>query len=102
MSEYPNNSNRNREEKKEKKVEKVVTKGAVKTKKQSELKKIAGNIISEEAKSIKDYAIYDVVIPVIKDTITQLIKGSIDMLFYGEVRSSRGSSYYRGTNATRI
>ena len=102
MSEYPNNSNRNREENKEKKVEKVVTKGAVKTKKQSELKKIAGNIISEEAKSIKDYAIYDVVIPVIKDTITQLIKGSIDMLFYGEVRSSRGSSYYRGNNATRV
>ena len=101
MSEYPNNSNRNREEKKEKKVEKVVTKGSVKTKKQSELKKIAGNIISEEAKSIKDYAIYDVVIPVIKDTITQLIKGSIDMLFYGEVRSSRGS-YYRGNNATRV
>lgn len=102
MSEYPNNSNRNREEKKEKKIEKVVTKGKVKTKKQSEFKKIAGNMISEEAKSIKDYAIYDVVIPVIKDTISQLIKGSIDMLFYGEVRNNRNNSYYRGVNASRV
>ena len=99
---YVNNSLKNREKQQaqEKQVVKVV-KGKAKTKKKSELSRIASNIISEEAKSIKEYAIYDVVIPVVKDTITQLIKGSIDMLFYGEVRSS-SSSRRTSSNASRV
>lgn len=99
---YVNNSLKNREKQQaqEKQVAKVV-KGKAKTKKKSELSKIASNIISEEAKSIKEYAIYDVVIPVVKDTITQLIKGSIDMLFYGEVRSG-SSSRRNSSNASRV
>lgn len=90
-SNYSGNSIKNRDNKNQKEnrpdVKKVV-KGKVKVKKKSEISKIANTMISEEVKSIKEYAIYEVVIPVIKDTITQLVKGSIDMLFYGEVRSS--------------
>lgn len=99
---YVNNSLKNREKQQdqEKQVVKVV-KGKAKTKKKSEISRIASNIISEEAKSIKEYAIYDVVIPVVKDTITQLIKGSIDMLFYGEVRSG-SSSRRNSSNASRV
>ena len=99
---YVNNSIKNRENQQDQKKQVVkVVKGKAKTKKKSELSKIASNIISEEAKSIKEYAIYDVVIPVVKDTITQLIKGSIDMLFYGEVRG--GSSTRRSSShASRI
>ncbi len=101
---YTNNSLKNREngDKKPegKEVQKVV-KGAAKTKKKNEMAKIAQNMISEEAKSIKDYAIYDVIIPVVKDTIAQLVKGSIDMIFYGEVKSSSRSSR-SGTNASRV
>lgn len=99
---YVNNSLKNRENHQDQKKQVVkVVKGEAKTKKKSELSKIASNIISEEAKSIKEYAIYDVVIPVVKDTITQLIKGSIDMLFYGEVRSS-SSSRRNSSNASRV
>lgn len=99
---YVNNSLKNRETKVQepkKQVTKVV-KGKTNTKKKSELSRIASNIISEEAKSIKEYAIYDVIIPVVKDTITQLIKGSIDMMFYGEVRSS--SSRRSSSNASKV
>ncbi len=104
MTDYTGNSIKNREGKEDEKKEiKKVVKGKVSVKKQSELKKIANNIIVEEAKSIKDYAIYDVLIPVVKETITTLIKGSIDMLFYGEVRGSRNSYNGRsGVNASKV
>jgi len=103
---YTNNSIKNREgttkDAPAKKVVTKVVKGSAKKKKKSEISKIASNIISEEAKSIKEYAIYDVVIPVIKDTITQLIKGSIDMLFYGEVKSSTSRRSSSSLNASRV
>ena len=104
MTDYTGNSIKKREGKEDEKKEiKKVVKGKVSVKKQSELKKIANNIIVEEAKTIKDYAIYDVLIPVVKETITSLIKGSIDMLFYGEVRGSRNSYNGKsGVNASKV
>ena len=98
MNEY-GNSIKNREE--NKKVEKVI-KGKAKAKKKSESSKIASNIVADEAKSIKDYAIYEVIIPALKDGITQLVKGCIDMMFYGEVRSTSNSIRRSGLNATRV
>ena len=98
---YTSNSIKSREQKEEKKEITKVVKGKTKTKKKSGLSKITGNIISEESGSIKEYAIYEVIIPVVKDTISQLVKGSIDMLFYGEVRSSSSRSS-RSTNATKV
>lgn len=107
MSEkYASNSIKSREQKtteqkpKTKEVTKVV-KGGVKVKKKSEMKKIANSIISEECKSIKEYAIYEVIVPVVKETISQLVKGSIDMLFFGEVRSTSSRSR-SGNNASRV
>lgn len=103
MSEY-NNSIKSRENKQEKKEVKKVVKGKAVAKKKSEASKIAGSIIAEEAKSIKDYAIYEVLIPAFKDGISQLVKGCIDMMFYGEVKptssSRRGSSYGGGTRVS--
>ena len=72
-------------------VQKVV-KGKTKVKKESEIAKIGKSIISDECKSIKEYAIYDVLVPVVKDTISQLVKGAIDMIFYGEVKPQKGGS----------
>ena len=102
MTNYSGNSIKDREKKNEEKkpIDKVV-KGGVKTKKKSELYKIANSMVTEEARNIKDYAIYEVIIPVIKDTITELIKGSIDMLFYGEVRG-RSRSSRSGYNVSRV
>lgn len=100
---YSNNSLKNRGQNNQEKTEvKKVVKGAVKKRKKSEFSKITSSIISEEAKSIKEYAIYEVVIPVIKDTITQLIKGSIDMLFYGEVRATNARGRGGFGNASKV
>lgn len=85
--------NTGRESKKQDKpkVGKVI-KGKAKIKKKSEISKIASTMIVGEVQNIKEYIIYDVIIPVITDTIGQIVQGSIDILFRGEVSGGR----YRG------
>lgn len=99
MANYEGNSIKNREVKDQKnKLEKVV-KGGVKPKKQSEFKKIAGAMINEEVKSIKNHTIYEIIIPTIVDTLSQIVKDAIDLTFHGEVRTSSKSS---STSRSRV
>ena len=71
------------------KVDKIV-KGKVKTKKKNS---ILASFINDDLQDIKKYIIEDVLIPTIKKTITDVVKNSIDMFFYGEVsRSNRSNS----------
>ena len=75
-----------------KKVDKIV-KGKVKTKKKNG---ILSSFINNDLQDIKKYIVEDVLIPTIKKTITDVVKNSIDMFFYGEVsRPNR-------TNSSRI
>jgi len=69
----------------EKKVEKVVT-GVVKTKKKSKINNFMGNIISEDAKSVKSYVFGEVLIPAIKKAISDIVTDGIDIILYGESR----------------
>lgn len=91
MSEYKSNSHRSREiEREEKKVERVV-KGQVKSKKKN---KFADTFISEDAASVKEYIIFDVLIPAAKNAISDMVTTGIQMMLYGEVRGgskSKGS-----------
>ena len=91
---YQSNSHKSKrnsvEEKK--KVDKIV-KGKVKTKKKNG---ILSSFINDDLQEIKKYIVEDVLIPTIKKTITDVVKNSIDMFFYGEVsRPNR-------TNSSRI
>ena len=71
------------------KVDKIV-KGKVKTKKKNG---ILSSFINDDLQDIKKYIVEDVLIPTIKKTITDVVKNSIDMFFYGEVsRSNRSNS----------
>lgn len=71
------------------KVDKIV-KGKVKTKKKNS---ILTSFINDDLQDIKKYIVEDVLIPTIKKTITDVVKNSIDMFFYGEVsRSTRSNS----------
>ena len=97
---YPPNSNKYKEEQKklaehktEKRVtEKVVT-GTVKRKKKGMFDKFMGNIISEDAPSVKSYIFGDVLIPAIKKAISDIVTDGIDIILYGESRKgSRGRS----------
>ena len=94
MGEYKSNSHRSREiEREEKKVERVV-KGQVKSKKKN---KFADTFISEDAASVKDYIIFDVLIPAAKNAISDMVTTGIQMMLYGEVR---GTSKSKGTKVS--
>ena len=88
---YQSNSNKSKRKAVEdkKKVDKIV-KGKVKTKKKNG---ILSSFINDDLQDIKKYIVEDVLIPTIKKTITDVVKNSIDMFFYGEVsRPNRGNS----------
>ena len=87
----------------EKRVEKVVT-GNVKTRKNSEAKKLANVFIAEDISTVKNYIWMDVLVPTIKKAVSDIITNGIDMILYGghgRPKNSTGaskvsySSYYK-------
>lgn len=83
-------------EKKEKKVEKVIT-GSVKSKKKSGLQKFTDNFISDDVNSVKSYILFDVLIPSIKDAISEIVRNGIDIILYGDAGYSKSTS-----NASKV
>lgn len=96
MEDYRPNSHTYKEQQKngahEKKVEKIV-KNTVEVKKKSDVRKLADAFISDEAANVKSYVLLDVIIPTIKETIVDIIKDSVEMIFLGGTgRSSKKRS----------
>ena len=85
MAEYPDNSHSARERKQdgasppEKKLEKVVSGGA-KTRKKSEVKKLANVFVPEDAENVKSYILMDVIVPGIKNAIADVVS----IMLFGE------------------
>lgn len=93
--EYKSNSHKSKSDvrKEDKKIEKVAT-GKVKTKKKSGANKLSEVFVTEDISSVKDYILYDVLLPAAKKTLSEIVSNGIDMLLYGETKSkskSRGS-----------
>ena len=93
---YKPNSHKYKERQKEaaneeKRVQKVVS-GNVKTKKKSDVHKLADVFFSEDISNVKSYIIGDVLIPAFKKTIVDMITNGTDMLVYGESRSRKRRS----------
>lgn len=85
MAEYPDNSHSARERKQDgstppdKKLEKVVS-GGTKTRKKSEVKKLANIFIPEDVENVKSYILMDVVVPGIKNAIADVVS----IMLFGE------------------
>lgn len=106
MPDYPDNSHSAREQRQdsaqpERKLEKVVN-GETKTRKKSEVKKIASIFVPEDTENVKSYILTDVIIPGIKNAIADVVS----IMLFGEVgrlgRSGRNNGskisyqkYYR-------
>lgn len=77
MEEFKSNSHKSKEERKAtnagKRVDGKVISGSARTKKKSDIRKFADIFIAEDMKSIKDYILWDVLIPYAKDTIEDVI-----------------------------
>lgn len=93
---FPGNSNTKQPEPTEDrpKIKKVIN-GKVVTKKRSFSRRFADLFLGDEAVDVKGYILQDVLIPSIKDTISDVITGGLEMLLFGE-RRSRGNR--RGFN----
>lgn len=84
----PNSHKYKAENSEKKKIEPVVKSGA-KLRKKNELQKVAGSIISEDAKSVKSYILMDVLVPAIKDAIEDIVTNGIRMLLRGDASARR-------------
>lgn len=94
---FPSNSftksAEDRKSEKKKNIQKVV-KGEVKTRKKPLSSRIGEVFVKEDRGTVKEYLLFDVIIPSIKDTIVDLVTNGANMIFYGETRkrgSGRGS-----------
>lgn len=92
MEEYKPNSRKYKEGNgTPKKVEKIVS-GGVKTKKKSEIQKLADVFISEDVSNVKSYVLMDVLVPAVKKAISDIVVNGIDMVLYGETGHSKKKS----------
>lgn len=103
-SQFPSNSIKNRHPEEEqpiteKKVVKVVE-GEVITRKKSWWDKVKETFISDDAGSIGDYILLDIVVPAIKDNLLDITSRGVEMLLFGGASERRskgsrtGSRYY--------
>ncbi len=88
MEEYKSNSNKQKEAKK---VERVTT-GTIRTKKKSDVRKLADVFVSEDMGNVKSYILMDVLVPAIKKAISDIVTNGIDMVLYGETKKTTNSS----------
>lgn len=95
MTNYAPNSHKSKEALAEKKVEKVV-KGTVRTKKKSEVRKFADIFVAEDIRNVGSYLFVDVLVPAVKNAISNIVKEGIDMALWGGNGGERrrGSTSY--------
>lgn len=95
MPEYPNNSHRAREkaqtQPKHKTVEKVIS-GNARVKKKSEIRKFTDLFISDDASSLKEKLLFDVLVPSITGMLSDFFHTGIDTLFGNGTGRRRSSS----------
>lgn len=101
MQDYRANSNKAKAEAAEKKEKPKFTKvidGDVTVSKNGILKRIFKNFIKEDARTVFDYALEEVVAPGLKTVLANVINTSVDMFFWGK----GGKTKNQGSNVTKI
>lgn len=79
----------------------TVVKGSVKRKKESTADKFKKAFFGEDVVNVKDYVIFDVMIPALKATFSDMVSNGIEVLLFGESKGRRKkdgksySGYYR-------
>lgn len=86
----PNSMKSKAEEKTEPSKKEVhqITKTQARIRKKSPGKKFLESFIADDAVNIKDYIIYDVLLPALKNTVVDAVTNSIQMIFWGDKRPS--------------
>lgn len=88
------NSNKYKQQQKDKpELTKAVT-GKITTRKKTFGRRFADLFFVENTESLKEFVIFDVLVPAVKDTIVDVINKATDMLFYGRIRGGKSSATY--------
>lgn len=58
-----------------------------------------GGFFRKDIPQVATYVIKDILVPAFKDTVAKMVKNSIDMMLFGETRSSSSGRYYGSTNS---
>lgn len=103
VSNYPGNSNKERSVEKppEKKVEKVIT-GEVVQRKKGLGRKIAETFSGDDAQSVGNYLLFEVVIPAAKSLLSDIVNQGTERALYGESRPKGGMSRNNYTSYNRM
>lgn len=95
IKDYQSNSHKSKEIKKdsrekepERRVQPIALKGTARTKKKSGIRKFADVFIADDIGKVKDYVLFDVLRPAIKDAIEDIVSNGIHILLYGEQSGS--------------
>lgn len=99
VEKYPSNSYTNRTEKKPKKEIKPVVKNEVRIQKKGLGEKFSETFLQADIQSVKNSVIFDILIPAAKDMLSDMTKGLVDGLLYGD---RRGSRTYRDRGSSRV
>lgn len=89
MTELKSNSNKSRIAK-DKNIKPVVE-GTVKKKKKNEIQKFTDIFLADDFESLKESIFKDLLIPLLKSGISEIIKNGSDILLYGETSGNRRS-----------
>ena len=82
---YKPNSKRSKELASNKKVSKVVN-GSVRTKKRTDAPKLKDVFISEDAANVKNYVFLDVLVPAVKNALSDIVTDGINMILFGDTK----------------
>lgn len=97
IEDYPSNANGEKPVPEKREVVKTVIHGKVK-KKSSIFRSVKDEFISEDAPSMGEYLVHDILFPALRDLINDICHGAIDAAFGGggnyRSRSSRGGGSY--------
>lgn len=96
MSEFIGNSNASKMQEENKNISPVTSNVVVK--KQSEISKVGKKLFAEDAKSVGNHVLDNVVIPSIQKIISDCVKNAIDWLIYGVKGTSSNNSGIRNVS----
>lgn len=101
-SQFPPNSEKKPEtEEKQQPISKKLVSGEVIKKKQGILSKFTEAFLGDDAETVADYIVWDVLVPAAKNTIFDMFSGGIDMLLWGGRRGSSHRSSRRDDRDSR-
>lgn len=105
-TDFPGNSDKSKEKNeiinnKEKKIERIVSGKVIKQQK-SFGQKLSETFFGDDARSVGDYLIHDILIPAVKSTLSDIVGGGIEMLLFGERQKFSSSRMTRDRDRSYI